>query len=191
MSEIKKLTAFFILFSLFSAVMPALGTSFEKMGDQQFLDICRDGTEQEILDAINKGANVNAKNNNGTTALILAVINGHVATVSALLKAGADVNAKAKYGITALMFAARYCGSPEVINMLIDAGADDAVTDYGETALMLAAEKNTPEVVEALINAGAYVKARDNEGKTVLDYANDNDKLKGTKTLERLENLCR
>lgn len=191
MLKIKKLTAFFVLFLLVSSVIPAWGTSFGKMSDQQFLDICRDGTEQEILDAINKGANVNAKNSNGTTALMLAVVNDHVKTVNALLKAGADVNAKAKYGITALMFAARYCDSPEIINMLIDSGADDSVTDYGETALMLAAEKNNPEVVEALINAGAYVKARDNEGKTVLDYASDNDKLKGSKVLERLENLCR
>ena len=52
-----------------------------------------------------KGAEVNAKGNDGWTALILASQEGHLHVVQALLAKGADVNAKADNGATALMVA--------------------------------------------------------------------------------------
>ena len=58
----------------------------------------------EIL--LDNDANVNAKNNDGQTALILASIYGHKDTVDMLLKKGkADVKAKDKWGRTALVWA--------------------------------------------------------------------------------------
>ena len=54
---------------------------------------------------IDKGADVNAKNKNGATALILAADKGNAEIVSFLIDKGADVNAKDGNG-TALMLAA-------------------------------------------------------------------------------------
>ena len=52
----------------------------------------------------------------------------------------------------------------------------NARNSKGMTALMLAAMNNSnPEVVKALINAGADIFAKDNEGKTALNYAKDNE----------------
>lgn len=42
-------------------------------------------------------------------------------------------------------------------------------------------------MITVLLKAGAEVKAKDKEGKTVLDYAKDNEKLKGTQALKELE----
>ena len=50
-----------------------------------------------------KGADVNAKMNNGATALIQASRKGYDAIVQALLVKGADVHAKTKSGATALI----------------------------------------------------------------------------------------
>ena len=56
------------------------------------------------------------------------------------------------------------------------------------TALMYAAMGNTnPEVIRVLLDAGADGKARDKNGKTAFDYAQDNEKLKGTDALRKLE----
>jgi hypothetical protein len=39
---------------------------------------------------------------------------------------------------------------------------------------------SNPEVIMALLNAGADAKAKDSGGNTVFDYAQDNIKLRGT-----------
>ncbi len=49
------------------------------------------------------GIDVNAKNSEGYTALILASSNGHKEIVEMLLEKGSDVNAKDKYNATALI----------------------------------------------------------------------------------------
>lgn len=55
---------------------------------------------------ISKGANVNAKDTNGSTPMLLASQHcGQAPLIKALIKAGADVNAKAAGGATPLMMA--------------------------------------------------------------------------------------
>ena len=53
---------------------------------------------------------------------------------------------------------------------------------------MLVARYNfTPEALMALLEARADAKAKDGEGKTALDYARENEKLKGTGAIKLLE----
>ena len=61
---------------------------------------------------------VNARDENGRTALMLAAVNGNEDCVKILIAAGADVNAKDNTGKTALVMAA-----PEVAALLRDAAA--------------------------------------------------------------------
>jgi ankyrin repeat protein len=44
-----------------------------------------------------------------------------------------------------------------------------------------------PEVILALLNAGADAKLKDKEGMTALDYANSNYGLKGTDAYRQLQ----
>ena len=67
-----------------------------------------------------QGADVNAKNKLGVTALMFAVGYGHNDTVETLLADGADVNPKNKNGVTALM-AAEMIGNKEIVRMLKEA----------------------------------------------------------------------
>ena len=73
---------------------------------------------QALLDA---GADPNAKDGDGWTALMLAAAdNENPSVVQALLDAGADPNAKNKYGRTALMWA-ESSRNPEAVKLLLDA----------------------------------------------------------------------
>jgi ankyrin repeat protein len=69
------------------------------------------------------------------------------------------------------------------------AGADlEARDTNGSTPLMHAALfSDCPEVITTLLKAGAEVKAKDYEGKTAYDYAQVNEKLKGTDAYRRLQ----
>ncbi|MBR0150684.1 MAG: ankyrin repeat domain-containing protein [Synergistaceae bacterium] len=76
----------------------------------------------------------------------------------------------------------------EEILQALDEGANyDAKNSSGVTALMTAAEFNKDSrVVKALVEAGADIQARDNDGRTVADYAVRNPNLEGTEILARL-----
>ena len=72
---------------------------------------------------LEKGADFNAKDNNGATPLHLAAYNGHGEAVDVLLEKGADFNAKNNDGATPLHLAA-YNGHGEAVRVLLEKGAD-------------------------------------------------------------------
>ena len=72
------------------------------MNDDDFLRLCKSGDARKVEEAIMNGANVNAKNTFGNTALIEAVMGGRYEIAEMLLKYSADINAKNNYGNTAL-----------------------------------------------------------------------------------------
>ncbi|MBQ7577042.1 MAG: ankyrin repeat domain-containing protein [Synergistaceae bacterium] len=186
------LLSILIIFSILNANQVQAAKS-QNISGEKFLDLCRNGTAQEIINAINSGANVNAKDDDGTTAFMIAsAVNKDSEVINALIKAGADVNAKTSFGGTALMSAAAV-NSPEIVNILLSAGADVNAKNYHDlTALMYAASNSEyPEIINMLINSGADVKARDQSGKSALDYARNNENLKGSEALKRLEELSK
>jgi ankyrin repeat protein len=111
--------------------------------------------------------------------------------VQAAISNGADANARGGYGLTPLIWAAQWNENPEVFTILVKAGADiEAQVSYagGGTALVWAAkDTDNPDVITTLLKAGANAKAKDHMGKIALDYAKDNEKLKGTNAFKQLE----
>lgn len=107
---------------------------------------------------IKKGADVNATDECGRTALARAAEKGHTEIVKLLLDHGAHANtASGGIGCTALMLAAGK-GHTEVVELLLNKGADvDAINNCGRTALMEASREGHTEVVELLRNKGADV----------------------------------
>ena len=73
-----------------------------------------------VKDLIRAGANVNARNSEGTTVLMLATGADHQESVQELLNSGADVNACHPMGITALALAEEI-GNKKLQEMLIAA----------------------------------------------------------------------
>lgn len=90
------------------------------------------------LRALGQGANVNAADPQGRTALGYAAINGQTDLVRELLKRGANVNAVSVDGITPLTSAVIF-GDPEIVRALVEKGANvNAAEKNGETALSYA-----------------------------------------------------
>lgn len=90
------------------------------------------------------GINPDAKDEEGTTFLMLAVLAGDIGISEALLKNGASVNARATNDSTALHLA-MLVGNYDSARLLLRKGADvNAGNDDGETPLMIAALKGYP-----------------------------------------------
>ena len=110
---------------------------------------------------IRAGARAKVANDLGATPLHLACVNRNGAMVQRLLKAGGDPNATLERGATVLMECAR-SGDVTSVRALLANGAsvNDNEPLHHQTALMWAAAQQHPQVVEALIEAGADINAR-------------------------------
>ena len=105
------------------------------------------------------GADVNAPDDAGTSALLWATYNASADLVSVLLAAGADPNASSQFDVTPLLQAARN-GDAATTRILLDAGADAArAVREGETPLMAAARSGNVDVVQQLLAHGADANA--------------------------------
>jgi ankyrin repeat protein len=142
--------------------------------DRDPLKLYEKDSLQEINDDIANGANVNRKNRERWTPLIVAAHYNHDPEVlTALINAGADINARSIYGYTPLMTVVSTNANPEATSAIINAGADVNVKDKDEnTPIALAARYNSnPEVITDLIKAGTDVNTRDYNGTTPLIWA--------------------
>ena len=70
-----------------------------------------------VQSLIKARANVNARNKNGDTPLIVAALNGHINIVQELLYADANIDMQNKSGNTALIIASRH-GNHEIASQL-------------------------------------------------------------------------
>lgn len=121
---------------------------------------------------LNDGADPDAMQADGATALHWAVFRENSAMLNALLNAGADVNAVNRLGASPLFIAAEG-GNAELIGQLLEAGADpDVALMIGETPLMTAARAGSTEGVRLLLAAGAELNNSENSrAQTALMWA--------------------
>ncbi|XP_072045771.1 uncharacterized protein [Amphiura filiformis] len=136
--------------------------------DQQFMN--------DIVSRIQAGddVEVDVRNRDGWTALILATQNCHTETVTCLIEAKASLDIQTQDGMTALMLAAEN-GHTEIGKCLIVAKASlDIQNQHGWTALMLASKTGNTEIVTFLVKAKASLDIQAQDGSTALILASQN-----------------
>lgn len=142
--------------------------------DAKLIEAATEGDLGTVSAALAGGSDVNARNNQGLTALMKASARGYTDVVKLLLTNGADVNAKNSVGYTALMAASRP-GHTDIVRLLLDNGADVNERDAdGGTALMGASFAGYTDVVKILLDYGADINAKTIKGETALDIAHEN-----------------
>jgi len=136
------------------------------------VDTVREGNRVAALALIGQGADVNAPEANGTTALHWAVYQGDAELAARLIRAGAKANVTNAFGATPMSEAAA-SGDAKLIKLLLDAGADaDSPNAEGQTALMAVARTGNVEAAQLLLKRGAKVNAIEQwGGQTALMWA--------------------
>ena len=157
--SIRLLIGYIVAFSL-SAVSVNAATS-------ELADAAMARNALTVRSLLQKKADVNAPQVDGTTALHWAVRYDDLDTADLLIRSGARVSTANREGVTPLQLAAMN-GSASMIDKLLKAGADAnaALTPSGDTALMMAARTGTPEAITVLLEAGANVNAKESWGGT-------------------------
>ena len=139
---------------------------------------------ETVIDCLNTGQIVDARDQHGATALMWASGNSkNLKIIDLLLKRYSDVNIRSEGGMTALHLAAMFNDDEQILMRLIEAGANiNARNKIGQTPLHLAALKNpNPKVIRVLLESGANGAEKTAKGKTPFDLAkNNNPKIVGT-----------
>lgn len=93
------------LLFLFLAIFLALASCAPININKGLLGAAEKGEVSKVCTFLEKGADINVRDEYDRTPLMLAAYGGHTEVVKILLGSGADVNAEGKYGATALSFA--------------------------------------------------------------------------------------
>lgn len=121
---------------------------------------------------LKQGLDIDAKDADGGTPLMLAAANGAMNALEVLLDAGADTEAADPRGFTPLLFMADR-GNSEILEALLDAGAnpDAATTPSRNTPLQRAAYAGWTEGVKILLDHGADPDTDNINGNSPRDLA--------------------
>jgi len=144
-----------------SSLALVLGAGMAQSAFATVAGAARDADIEAVKKQLAAGADVNALEADGTSALLWAAYQSSPELVKILLDAGADPNAANDFGVTPLLQSARY-GDTATLKVLLDGGATiQAAERDGETPLMAAARAGSVSAVQLLIDRGADVNATD------------------------------
>lgn len=139
-----------------------------------FVEAVRSGDDTKAMDLLKaRPTLINARDDKGNTALMVAISERNASWTAHLLREGANPNlASTRSGDTPLIAAARI-GYTDAIDWLISMDAKvDATNKMGETPLIIAVQQRNRKAVEALLAAGANPDKPDSAaGYSARDYA--------------------
>jgi uncharacterized protein len=133
----------------------------------------------QVRALLREGADVNAAQGDGMTALHWSALNGDLDTMNVLLYAGATAEPLTRVGRYTPLHLASSRGHAASVSRLLEAGSKPgSVTETGVQPLHLASQAGNPEAVKALLDRAADVNARDEtHGRTPLVFAASQNRL--------------
>lgn len=138
------------------------------------LEAIRLGHEEIVELLLQEGASSDFVDENGWTALHEAAYSGHTHIIQLLLEKGADATVKNDRGFTPLHVAA-LGGYPGASKLLIEnnQGLVNELDNHQRTPLMIASEQGFIEVVNILLEKGADIHMKSEDGKTASEMAEE------------------
>ena len=130
---------------------------------------------------LQKGASVNAVDNNGWTPMHYAAAAGSLGAAELLAHDGADINVPNKYGFKPIHNAAEN-GHKDIVKFLVDKGVSVNEPDgngqwnWQRIPLHWAVVSGRLDLVKFLVNRGADMDAKDKDGRTALDITKSDTK---------------
>ena len=146
------------------AVIAFSASTLHAAGPASIADAAMRGDRADVLAMIKQGADVNAPQGDGATALHWAARHGDADLVTALVNAGANVRGTTTFGAFTPLHLAAERGAAPIVKTLLTAGSPvDARTSTGATALMLASAAGDAAAIAALLDKGADVNAKETD----------------------------
>ncbi len=127
--------------------------------------------KDEILEELNEQhAELALRDTDGDTAISMAIANGHTSVLKVLLDYGVEIHGLDKAGRTLLHIA---CNSEaEIVRLLVEKGLIlDARANRGETPLHDASRAGNLDIIQVLLDLGAYQLITDASDRTPLIVA--------------------
>ncbi len=157
--NLRKLFPFLLFISLLTACQTSpdqtdsllTKTESEENIMESFINSAKRSDTEKVLQLLNEGADINATDQQGMTAVMAATVNHRTDTVYALIQEGADINIRNHNEDNVLLYASAE-GFLDIVKFAVEAGADTTLTNrFGGTALIPAADRGHVEIVEELL----------------------------------------
>jgi ankyrin repeat protein len=138
------------------------------MLEERFLVAASRDDSVVVRETLAQGVNIESRDENGRTALLLATHHNAVNAARILIEAGADVNAMDNISDSPYLYAGAE-GRLEILRMTLEQGADLAsVNRYGGTALIPAAHHGHIQTVRELLKTKIDIDHVNYPGWTAL-----------------------
>ena len=119
--------------------------------NEQFISSAEAGDTEQVLQLLQDGADINATDVQGRTAVLAATYQNKVETVKALIQEGANINIQDNHFDNVILNSGAN-GNLKIVRLAIKAGADMTITNrFGGTALIPAADRGHVDVVKELL----------------------------------------
>jgi uncharacterized protein len=139
--------------------------------DLRLVEAMKNRDRAGVISLLQQRADVDAREDDGATALMWAAQWNDLEAAGLLIESGADANLANDYGITPISMACLN-GSTPMVEMLLRARATPNASQWsGETPLMTCARTGPVSSVRALLAGGADVNAVTRRGQTALMWA--------------------
>jgi len=145
------------------ALIVILSLSGTKAQDDRVADAAMRGDTASVRALLKNGADVNAAQGDGMTALHWAAQNGDVAETQMLIFAGARLEATTRNAAYTPLHLAAKAGRAGTVKALVQAGANVSAptASGGATPLHFAASQGNTDAIAALLDKGAAVDVKD------------------------------
>ncbi|WP_152395701.1 ankyrin repeat domain-containing protein [Paenibacillus guangzhouensis] len=118
---------------------------------QQFLEAAAQGDVATLKKCLEQGIDINVRNKQKRTAVLIAAMNDHLKAVSFLVEAGANVDLQDETCFNPFLFGC-INGKLELVKLMIKANTNiELLTRFGGVGITPASEKGHVEVVRELL----------------------------------------